>query len=54
MLFECYFGGNFADGKDISGFEILEIQFFKAEIDYCKKFMKSKKNQKLLTNFPSN
>ena len=51
MLFE----NNFEDGKDISGFEFLKIQFLKQklEIDYCKKFMKSKKNQ-LLTNFPSN
>ena len=41
MLFECYFGDNFADDKDISGFEILEIQFFKVEIEQCKKFVKS-------------
>ena len=32
MLFECYFSGNFVDGKDISGFEFLKIQFLKQKL----------------------
>ena len=49
MLFVCYFCNNFTDVKDISGFEFLKIQLFRAEIDQCKKFMKSK----IFLDFPS-
>ena len=37
MLFE----NNFEDGKDISGFEFLKIQFLERKLRFIKKFAKS-------------
>ena len=47
MLFE----NNFEDGKDISGFEFLEIQLLEHKLN-IKKFVKSKIVTK--SDFPSN